>query len=197
MPFKNQHPLYSVWQNMKRRCDNPNMKSYKDYGGRGIYVCDSWSQSFKAFLDDMGPRPDGHSIDRIDNNGPYSPENCRWASKSEQQRNQRNTRIVIIDGAKLRACDLAESSGLKTDTIIERAERGLPYSEVIASGRQCSAEVGRKAREVAAENKRSRSHCANGHRWTAENTRITPQGWKDCRTCAREKARRYRAERSV
>lgn len=90
--MKTKSKLYHVWWAIKTRCYNPKDKSYKDYGGRGITMCDRWLNSLEAFEEDMGNRPVGTSIDRIDPNGNYEPSNCRWATPLQQTLNRRNVK---------------------------------------------------------------------------------------------------------
>ena len=83
------HPLYGTWRQMKRRCYDKKEIGYANYGGRGIRVCGRWLESFAHFLSDMGERPEKMDLDRIDNDGDYGPDNCRWSTRSENLRNRR------------------------------------------------------------------------------------------------------------
>ena len=144
---KTQHPLYDIYHDMVSRCSRPTHLRWESYGGRGITVCDRWRDDFWAFVADMGERPEGRTVggraawtlDRIDNDGHYAPDNCRWATGSEQAKNRRDSAYVL----------------------------------------------------------RSRTTCAQGHEHTPENTRITPDGKRRCRTCERKWAADKRARRAA
>jgi hypothetical protein len=93
--------IYNIWKEMRRRCYDKNLPHYHRYGGRGIRVCDRWRDSFEAFLEDMGPCPSAtHSLDRIDNDLDYGPDNCKWATPVEQANNTRSNRPVFINGVR-------------------------------------------------------------------------------------------------
>jgi hypothetical protein len=103
---------YSCWASMKARCENPRVRHYRRYGGRGIKVCSRWSLSFEAFLEDMGEMPKGLSLDRINNDGHYEPANCRWATPKEQGRNRSDTPRLTHNGETLSLSEWAERLGL-------------------------------------------------------------------------------------
>lgn len=86
---KTDHPFYHTWASMKKRCNNPNYHAYKNYGGRGIKVCEEWQSDFWQFVEDMGERPRGYTLEREDNDKGYSPDNCIWASRKAQIKNRR------------------------------------------------------------------------------------------------------------
>lgn len=117
---------------MKQRCYNPNCKKYNIYGKRGIIVSDSWRDSYDTFLSDMGLKPDGYTIDRIDNNGNYSKENCKWSTPKEQARNRRTNRYIEFDGKTLTITEWAEEIGVFHHTISKRLELGWKLVDVLS-----------------------------------------------------------------
>lgn len=127
---------YSTWQAMKSRCTNKSYTQYKDYGGRGIGVCDRWKESFENFLDDMGERPsESYSIDRINVDGDYEPGNCKWSTHDEQVNNARSNHNIAFDGRTLTASQWARRLGMKPLTILARVRKGLPVEQVLFVGR--------------------------------------------------------------
>lgn len=126
--------LYAIWTAMISRTDNPKHKNYHQYGGRGISVCERWKASFSAFLEDMGDRPsDKHSIDRIDTNGPYDPENCRWATSKEQSRNRRNTRNITWNGETRCLRDWSSELGFSKWVLEYRLRTGWSIDEAFST----------------------------------------------------------------
>lgn len=106
-------PEWRAWASMKKRCKSPTDKSYKNYGGRGIFVCKRWASSYSNFFSDMGRRPsDKHSLDRIDNDGPYSPKNCRWATAKQQSLNTRVNNFLVLNGQRLALTEWARKIGI-------------------------------------------------------------------------------------
>lgn len=115
-------PEYIVWCGMRKRCNNSKDERYPDYGGRGIKVCERWND-FALFLADMGNRPIGATIDRIDNDGPYSPHNCRWADRIEQANNSRKNRFYTWHGQTKTEAQWARELGMHRGTLRSRLER--------------------------------------------------------------------------
>ena len=116
-------PQYKAWHNMKRRCDNPNHAQYQWYGARGISYDPSWS-TYEGFVADMGERPEGKELDRIDNDGNYCKDNCRWVSRSEQMRNTRKTIAVTMRGKTQCLKDWCVELGLVYNTVVQRIRLG-------------------------------------------------------------------------
>ena len=116
-----QTPLYGTWKEMVSRCHDKRNHAYADYGGRGIAVCSEWRNNLQAFVRDMGQRPDGHTLDRINNNGDYTPHNCKWSTPREQARNRRSNRYITIKGETKLACDWAAELGINQSFFCERS----------------------------------------------------------------------------
>lgn len=114
---------FRVWTDMRRRCHDPRRPDYKNYGARGIVVCDEWRESFEAFYRDMGPRPEGTTLDRMNNSGPYEKKNCVWATRKVQERNKRTSRIVEVEGRRMTVAEACEVFGIKKATAENRLNR--------------------------------------------------------------------------
>ena len=124
--------IYRQYKSMLNRCSNPNNKDYSLYGGRGIKVCYRWRRShgFLNFLHDMGETPKGKTLDRKDNNGDYSPRNCRWATLMEQAQNKRNTRLITWNRRTLCLTDWARLAGKQAHWLYKRLKR-LPLNKAL------------------------------------------------------------------
>lgn len=120
---RSQDRIYHQWEGMISRCKYPSSRSYKNYGARGIGVCDRWVSSFGNFLADMGECPDGLTLERIDKNGNYTPENCRWATVLEQGRNKRNNIWLETPDGRMSIDDAAKKAGIPYTTMWSRAQK--------------------------------------------------------------------------
>lgn len=118
---------------MRSRCRNPNDSDYADYGGRGIAVCDRW-QAFAAFYDDMGDRPAGFTLDRIDVNGNYEPTNCRWAGAQQQANNKRSNRAIEIGGVSQTLQQWCDQFGVEPSKARYRLRQGWALDQVFSLG---------------------------------------------------------------
>jgi len=125
-------PVYHVWESMRDRCNNPNSTGYENYGGRGIKVCDEWNNSFEAFYRDMGDAyKKGLSIERIDVNGNYNLENCKWATNLEQQNNKRTNRFITVFGERLSIAQVSRKYNINQTTLRYRLKRGLSPEDAV------------------------------------------------------------------
>lgn len=131
--MKKVDPLLRLWRGMHNRCYKQSQGSYKHYGGRGIFVHPSWHgvEGFQNFLRDMGPRETGMTIERIDNDGPYSSDNCKWVSRNAQSRNKRNNRWISCGEETLTLKDWANRLGCNPAAILARIKSGMSEEEAV------------------------------------------------------------------
>lgn len=125
-------PEYLTWCGIKRRCLNKNDARYPDYGGRGISICNSWANSFEAFLKDMGGKPTlAHSIERIDYNKGYDKFNCKWITMASQAKNRRSNVVITLNGKSMILTDWARQTGISTATISARIRYGWSIEDTL------------------------------------------------------------------
>ena len=124
-------PTFKSWESMKQRCTNPKAPDYDRYGGRGITICKRWLNSFDNFLEDMGQRPKGTTLDRKENENGYSKANCRWATPKEQLRNRRNTIKIELDGKLQSISEISENSGVSEKLIRDRFYAGWEIQRIL------------------------------------------------------------------
>lgn len=171
-------PEFCTWNHIKGRCENPANNQYHNYGGRGIKLCPRW-RDFRNFLADMGAKPSQyHSIDRLNNDGDYEPNNCRWATRKQQTRNTRRNIHLEYHGRTQCLEDWASELGVCAETLRHRIHRGWSVSRAL------TAPSGRAG------------VCKNGHERTAENTLISREGWRKCRICRASSIARSRCGRA-
>lgn len=179
--------LRAVWRQMKRRCTSPKDDKYTSYGARGIRVCDEW-QDFQVFYDwavTAGYRP-GLSIDRIDNDGPYAPENCRWADRATQSSNTRTNRRITAFGETKTMAEWARDPRCAVDY-------AALYLRIVRRG--WDSERALTAPQI--KNNDQATHCPQNHEYTEDN--IIWDGpertWRKCKTCTVERVRKWREKK--
>lgn len=123
-------PEFRAWSSAWDRCRNPKHPAWSNYGGRGLTVCDEW-RDFQAFYKELGPRPAGMSLDRIDNSLGYEPGNCRWATRADQANNRRVTRMITIDGRTKSLSQWCEETGVPVTRALGRMKHGWPEAEAV------------------------------------------------------------------
>lgn len=181
-------PEFRAWSAMRNRCTNPRNAAYARYGGRGVSVCSRWRESFWAFLEDMGRRPSPmHSLDRINNDGNYEPGNCRWATRRQQLTNYSRNRYLALGRRTMTLDQWEEETGIDHRTITARLDRGWSDREAL------TVPVGKRLAPLPGKDRKT--HCANGHEYTPENSGRNAAGWRFCRTCGRDRSRQYMCEK--
>lgn len=128
---KSCHPLYRRWSYMMTRCYNKNIKKWKVYGGRGIRVCERWHEFGNFYDDNIKNFKKELSLDRIDNDGDYSPQNCQWVTNNEQMRNQQATKKIVFNGKETHLLDVKKVTGIPYRTLVWRYDRGWPVEDII------------------------------------------------------------------
>ncbi len=123
-------PTHNCWVNMMQRCYNENSTAYRKYGAHGVTVCTRW-HSFAAFYADMGERPHGYTLDRIDNEKGYSPTNCRWATQRTQQNNRTNNRLITLNRETLTLQQWSDKTGIAHKTLLYRINAGWPLERAL------------------------------------------------------------------
>lgn len=182
---------YTTWCAMKQRCQNPNAHGYHRYGGRGIYVCERWL-SFENFLADMGQPDAGMTIERVDNDGPYSPENCRWATRAEQAGNRYINRNITWNGETLNLSQWSERTGIHRNTLEQRIAAGWALDRVFTPGKQLDLSGLALGGKANGERQKARTHCKNGHPFDSENSYFNGRQ-RVCRACHRATTARQAA----
>lgn len=165
---------------MKQRCLSKTHFAYSRYGGAGISVCETWLD-FRNFLKDMGLRPKGTSLERINNTLGYSPDNCKWATRVEQARNTKSNVWITVGGSTKCLTEWAKRTGLGVTTLKWRLEQGWTGERLINPDHSYG------------KHSRSKTHCPKGHEYTHQNTYIDA-GCRKCRTCNRLRAAALRAK---
>lgn len=126
---------YAIWIAMKQRCGNPRHAEFHNYGARGVSVCLEWQLSFESFLADMGSKPEGMSLDRINNSLGYSKQNCCWRTIAQQNRNKRDNHLLTFGGETMCLTDWADRLGIHHQTLRNRLKRGWATEEALTTGR--------------------------------------------------------------
>lgn len=128
---------YLAWRGMKSRCLNPKHRAYHRYGRKGVIICDEWINSFESFYNDMGEKPKGLTLDRINGNKGYFKENCRWATYKQQARNMKCNRIIEYKGERKTLAEYAEKFGLNPTTLLYRIKANWPIEKALTKPSQC------------------------------------------------------------
>lgn len=190
MAKRTEHPNFASWSGMIQRCSDPKCYGYPYYGARGVKVCYRW-RNFWNFVRDMGMKPEGATLERIDTNGDYTPENCKWATWTEQQNNKRNNRRLTHDGRTQTIAQWARELGLKQGMIVDRLRLGWSTEKTLATPPIRNAtgfQLSVKPRYLthAGETLRQAEWCRRtglspqiiayrlAHGWTVEKTLATP-----------------------